>query len=176
MKPELKLPATRPQPTDAELRLCELFSESKWAAKQAALLQPQIQAIVDRLGEVRCKAGTIRAATSVAYPMPTLAEWQGRVEALRDLIEINEAMPSQESAVTLSDLKARLTQMEDYTQRIREFHEVTAWVNEMNDYFKAAGIIIKQEKPTVKFFEVKEPPVRTKAPKPGKAAAETPTA
>jgi len=168
MKQKLNIP--RPEPTEEERAICETFARAKWTGKQAELLKDDVQKIVERLGEVRCEAGVLMTAESASYPIPSLAEWNGRIGHLAAQVAAqekaldNEGRAPADSILELERNKAQLEEMQNITAHLRSFHETETWLREMADFFKAAGVVIKKSSPTVKFYIIKAPPVRPAKP------------
>lgn len=153
---QYKIKDQRPQPNDEEREICETFAKAKWAGAQAETLKDQVQAIVEKYGEVTTQSGMLIASASTRYPVPTKAEWKARVDALRNAaVEDGEMAERRAAELAMIDGDGTTPGL---TDRLNSYWEVCEWQKEMEDYLKAAGVTPKKSTPTVKYLQFKTRP------------------
>lgn len=170
-----KLPPTEPEITPAEQAILEGYAKARHVGKQAESLKEEVETIISRIGKFSCEAGVLIAAVSTKYPIPSRAHWAGRIAVLEKAVERAEAAVQKNSIdptlhQELAEAKAHLATANEQTAHLLEYHEVSEWMDDMETYFKATGVVIKQESPTVKYLiEARPAPKRKPAPKKAKA-------
>lgn len=178
-EPATKLPARVPAITEQEQLTLETFCKAKWAGKQAEEYYETVKEIISRIGKFSSEHGVLMPGESSKYRMPTLSQWQARLQEMTDELtkvqemELDNALLPEEREEVRGKIKAAseaLQQAHGYTGFIRSYHETCTWIAEMETFFKAAGIMAVEKTPNVKFMVVKAAPERPKAPKSKRAA------
>jgi hypothetical protein len=173
-EPAAKLPARVPAITEQEQLTLDTFCKAKWAGKQAEEYYETVKEIISRIGKWSSEHGVLMPGESSKYRMPTLSQWQARLQEMTDdLTQVQEMeldttlTPEQKTEVGTKVRAASeaLQQAFGYTQFIRSYHETCTWITEMETFFKAAGIMVVEKTPNVKFMVVKAAPARPTAPK-----------